>query len=91
MSRINRNTNRDLNASLKALHSFIIYIFSHLYFRNEQLPRDFRLKDNSFQMTSFTYLEIQEKTDKRLQVRFSFSQETLVLLVFELIRILILL
>ena len=37
-------------------------------YRNEQLPRDFRLKENSFQMTTFTYLEIQEKTDKRLQV-----------------------
>ena len=44
--------------------------FIFVIFRNEQLPRDFRLRDNSFQMTSFTYDEIQAKTDKRLQVKF---------------------
>ena len=37
-------------------------------FRNEQLPRDFRLDESLFQMTSFTYDDIQAKTDRRLQV-----------------------
>ena len=46
------------------------YVFLFVIFRNEQLPRDFRLRDNSFQMTSFTYDEIQAKTDKRLQVKY---------------------
>ena len=48
------------------LTNFVTNLFT--LYRNEQLPRDFRLKESSFQMTTFTYLEIQEKTDKRLQV-----------------------
>ena len=38
------------------------------FYRNEQLPRDFRLDEGLFQMTSFTYDDIQAKTDRRLQV-----------------------
>ena len=46
-------------------------LFVFFFYRNEQLPRDFRLDEGLFQMTSFTYDDIQAKTDRRLQVNLS--------------------
>lgn len=37
-------------------------------FRNEELPRDFRLKENSFQMTTFIFDDIAAKTEERLNL-----------------------
>jgi hypothetical protein len=36
--------------------------------RNEELPRDFRLKENAFQMTTFIFDDIQAKTDSKLNM-----------------------
>jgi hypothetical protein len=36
--------------------------------RNEELPRDFRLSDDLFQMTTFTYNDIRAKTDEKLNL-----------------------
>ena len=40
----------------------------HYSFRNEELPRDFRLKENSFQMTTFIFDDIAAKTEERLNL-----------------------
>ncbi len=37
-------------------------------FRNEELPRDFRLQDDLFQMTTFTYNDIRAKTEDKLNL-----------------------
>jgi hypothetical protein len=37
-------------------------------FRNEELPRDFRLQDDLFQMTTFTYNDIRAKTEEKLNL-----------------------
>ena len=42
--------------------------FSFFFFRNEELPRDFRLKENAFQMTTFIFDDIRAKTEKRLEL-----------------------
>jgi hypothetical protein len=36
--------------------------------RNEELPRDFRLSDDLFQMTTFTYNDIRAKTEEKLNL-----------------------
>ena len=36
--------------------------------RNEELPRDFRLSDELFQMTTFTYNDIRAKTEEKLNL-----------------------
>ena len=44
------------------------YLIFFLFFRNEELPRDFRLKENAFQMTTFIFDDIRAKTEKRLEL-----------------------
>ena len=44
------------------------YLLFFLFFRNEELPRDFRLKENAFQMTTFIFDDIRAKTEKRLEL-----------------------
>ena len=42
--------------------------FFSCFYRNEELPRDFRLKENSFQMTTFIFDDIAAKTESRLNL-----------------------
>lgn len=44
------------------------FSFQKFSCRNEKLPMDFRLKADFFQMTSFTFDDIQKETDTRLSV-----------------------
>ena len=48
--------------------SFPKIFFASSLCRNEELPRDFRLKENSFQMTTFIFDDIAAKTESRLNL-----------------------
>ena len=48
--------------------SFPKIFFASSLCRNEELPRDFRLKENSFQMTTFIFDDIAAKTEERLNL-----------------------
>ena len=41
--------------------------FVRLYCRNADLPREFQEKRHAFQMTEFTFSDIEKQTEKRLE------------------------